>query len=49
MHWMGQQQGMLCWYPASDISLAEDNYRVVANELGMWGAVHGEGAWVDEF
>lgn len=23
------------WYQASDISLAEDNYHVVANELGM--------------
>lgn len=40
---------MPCWYPASDISLAEDNYRVVANELGMCDAGHGArgvGGWV---
>lgn len=45
---------MPCWYPASDTSLAEDYYRVVANELGMCdagqrGAGHGArgvGGWV---
>lgn len=41
------------WYQASDISLAEDNYHVVANELGMCDAgqrggsrARGVGGWV---